>query len=66
MKKSILNLGNALNKAEQKQISGGIIGREYYCYEGGRALVACMGGSLLGYCRNITGSIYTINFGPCL
>lgn len=33
MKKSILNLGKALNKADQKQINGGIA---QGCYQDGR------------------------------
>ncbi len=62
MKKSILNLGKSLNKNDQRKINGGL--RTYYCNEGGRALVACMSGRLLGYCRGPVG-IYTIDFGPC-
>ena len=63
MKKSILNIGKALEKAEQKQINGGIT--VAYCNEGGRALVACIGGQLLGYCRGPQG-LYTLFLGPCL
>ena len=31
MKKQFLNLGKALNKAEQKQINGGVKDAEAYC-----------------------------------
>ncbi|MCH2035084.1 MAG: hypothetical protein MK202_16365 [Tenacibaculum sp.] len=62
MKKSILNLGKALNKADQRKVNGGVT--VAYCNEGGRALIACIGGELLGYCRGPQG-IYTIFLGPC-
>ncbi len=65
MKKSILNLGKTIDKNQQKSINGGISFGNYYCNEGGRALVACINGELLGYCRNIQGAIYTIAFGTC-
>ena len=34
MKKQILNLGKVLNKAEQKEVNGGVGG--YSCYQDGR------------------------------
>ncbi|MFY7671148.1 hypothetical protein ACOSP6_08650 [Tenacibaculum sp. MEBiC06402] len=57
MKKSILNLGKALEKREQQTINGG----RYYCPNGERALVGCINGTLIGYCGGGT----TVNFGPC-
>ena len=47
MKKQFLNFGNALNKAEQKSINGGMSRQEcerrggswYSCYENGNCLI---------------------------
>ncbi len=63
MKKSILNLGQSLSKNDQKQINGG--DETHRCNEGQQALVGCINGFLIGYCRNNSGSIYTISFGLC-
>lgn len=62
MKKSILNLGKALNKDSQREINGGFGARRYLCPSGGRALVGCINGTLVGFCA---GGV-TVNFGPCL
>jgi hypothetical protein len=46
MKKSILNLGKALNKAEQKQISGGAVsdcaGHYDLCFRSGQPYLCCV------------------------
>ncbi len=60
MKKSILNIGKTLDKNDQRKINGGI--RRYMCPNGGRALVGCINGTLVGFCA---GGV-TVNFGPCL
>ena len=36
MKKSILNLGKALNKAEQTEINGGVMAASFPCYCNGK------------------------------
>ncbi|MEO9571163.1 MAG: hypothetical protein ABJH82_12540 [Polaribacter sp.] len=41
MKKQILNLGKALNKAEQKSINGGDCFTPYLCYGEANPLVTC-------------------------
>ncbi len=58
MKKSILNLGKPLNKKEQQTINGGT----YYCSNGSQALVACINGEFVGFCRN--GGIFSYVIAP--
>ncbi len=59
MKKSILKLGNALNKAEQQKLFGG---RRFFCPNGNQALVACINGEFVGFC--ITGTITIAPYCP--
>lgn len=61
MKKSILNLGKAIDKNSQRGISGGFGSLNYQCPNGGRALVGCINGTLIGFCA---GGV-TVDFGPC-
>ena len=61
MKRSILNIGKALSKDSQRGVNGGF-GLNYQCPNGGRALVGCINGTLVGFCA---GGV-TVDFGPCL
>ena len=47
MKKSILNVGKALNKAEQKEINGG--GRWFRCYCKGKYIGGAISDFMCGY-----------------
>ncbi len=61
MKKQILNLGKALNKAEQKQINGGRMD-EGWCVETGQCSsdsqcpdsTPFMGQTKKGYCKSVS------------
>ncbi|WP_299673130.1 hypothetical protein [uncultured Tenacibaculum sp.] len=59
MRKTILNLGKVLEKQEQRKVNGGVLTQN--CPSGGRALIACIGGSLKGFCA---GGV-VLSLGPC-